>query len=166
MKFRTNNTWKSVITKNNGNNTSRQLYIGLNGGFGPPTGGLSFFTNFSATGACGTNAIVLNRWYFFAASNIATTNTLYVASSEGGQETIITTGGTGEIDTDSATNPFRVGRFNDANPLWMDGQIDDLRIFSSALDASDIAYLYNSGNGRGRVATTTRRNGNFIGAAW
>jgi hypothetical protein len=36
-----------------------------------------------------------------------------------------------------------------ANPLAMG--FDDIRIWDQALDSSDIAYLYNSGNGRGRV---------------
>jgi hypothetical protein len=40
-----------------------------------------------------------------------------------------------------------------------EGRLDDFRFFDTALDATDIAYLYNSGNGRGIVATTpnTRR---------
>lgn len=39
------------------------------------------------------------------------------------------------------------------------GRVDDIRIFDQALDATDIAYLYNSGNGRGVTPTTpnTRR---------
>jgi hypothetical protein len=38
------------------------------------------------------------------------------------------------------------------------GLCDDLRFWSQALDATDVAYLYNSGNGRGRVASIfTRR---------
>lgn len=42
---------------------------------------------------------------------------------------------------------------------YLNGRLDDFRIFDQALDASDIAYLYNSGNGRGITATTpnTRR---------
>jgi hypothetical protein len=31
------------------------------------------------------------------------------------------------------------------------GRLDDLRVFNTALNSSDIAYLYNGGNGRGRI---------------
>ena len=37
------------------------------------------------------------------------------------------------------------------------GRIDDWRLFDTSLDSSDVSYLYNSGNGRGRVASTTIR---------
>ena len=34
----------------------------------------------------------------------------------------------------------------------LDGRLDDIRVWSgTAIDASDVSYLYNSGNGRGRV---------------
>lgn len=36
-------------------------------------------------------------------------------------------------------------------------RIDDLRIFDAALDASDVSYLWHSGNGRGRLANTQSR---------
>jgi hypothetical protein len=32
-----------------------------------------------------------------------------------------------------------------------EGRLDDIRIFDSALDAADVGYLYNAGNGRGIV---------------
>jgi hypothetical protein len=36
-------------------------------------------------------------------------------------------------------------------------RLDDVRLWNVALDSTDIAYLYNSGNGRGRVDSTTIR---------
>jgi len=36
----------------------------------------------------------------------------------------------------------------------LDGLMDDVRVFSSGLDSDDIAYLYDSGMGRGIVAST------------
>jgi len=64
-------------------------------------------------------------------------------------------------------NGTYVAMENFSFPIWIaragaaysQFKADDIRIFDTALDASDIAYLYNSGNGRGIVATTpnTRR---------
>ena len=55
-----------------------------------------------------------------------------------------------------ASNTTQIGDIL-AGPLPFNGSIDDVRVFSTALDASDAAYLYNSGNGRGRVAASTTR---------
>lgn len=46
------------------------------------------------------------------------------------------------------------------------GRIDDARFFTSALDSSDVSYLYNAGSGRGRLAATRSRNHAFIGVAF
>lgn len=46
------------------------------------------------------------------------------------------------------------------------GRVDDARFFTSAIDASDVSYLYNSGSGRGRLAATRSRNHAFIGVAF
>lgn len=48
---------------------------------------------------------------------------------------------------------------------FLDGRLDDVRIFNSALDSSDVAYLYNSGSGRGRVTGSGKKTF-FMGAAW
>lgn len=65
-------------------------------------------------------------------------------------------GGTPAI-LDIGTGAIAVGRGFDRGFCQFFG--DDFRVFDATLDASDIAYLYNSGNGRGVVATTpnTRR---------
>jgi hypothetical protein len=51
------------------------------------------------------------------------------------------------------SNPtFTLGRLGARNligGLYFRGRLDDIRVFDSALTASDVAYLYNSGNGRG-----------------
>lgn len=58
--------------------------------------------------------------------------------------------GGGAINTNS--NSLFIGTLSTLqNRFSLNGLQDDTRIFGTALDASDIAYLYNSGNGRGRV---------------
>jgi hypothetical protein len=50
-------------------------------------------------------------------------------------------------------NRNAIGAFVGSSPIaWFNGRHDDYRVFSVALDAADVNYLYNSGNGRGRVA--------------
>ena len=56
---------------------------------------------------------------------------------------------------DYGTNPLSIGR-STQSPFFFpfDGLVDDVRIWDSALDSSDISYLYDSGTGRGIVAPT------------
>lgn len=49
-----------------------------------------------------------------------------------------------------ASNTTQIGNILES-PIPFNGSIDDVRVFSTALDADDASYLYNSGNGRGRV---------------
>jgi hypothetical protein len=45
-------------------------------------------------------------------------------------------------------------------------KIDDIRIFNTTLNADDVAYLYNSGTGRGIVSSNYAVNGKIPVAAW
>lgn len=48
-----------------------------------------------------------------------------------------------------------IGAFVGSSAIaWFNGRHDDYRLFPVTLDASDVAYLHNSSNGRGRVAVT------------
>jgi hypothetical protein len=149
---RSTSSWRTIATKVNAGNTNRQMFIGINGGFGPPTAGLSFFTNAAGNGSIGTSALVVNRWYFFAATHFGsstTANELYVFSSEAGLESTTRFSGNGGVDSDSGVNPIRIGRFTDSSPLTMDGAIDDLTIYNTALTPNEVAQVYRLGRGYG-----------------
>jgi hypothetical protein len=49
---------------------------------------------------------------------------------------------------------------------WVNGRQDDIRVWNVELDATDVAYLYNGGAGRGIVASTGKKrpriNGSLI----
>ena len=62
----------------------------------------------------------------------------------------------------TVTPQFSLGR--DSSNRFDAGRIDDVRLALDAWDASDVAYLWNSGNGRGRSNTGSpyRRNNFFI----
>jgi hypothetical protein len=59
------------------------------------------------------------------------------------------------------TNSFSVARLfigaRSGGTLATQAKKDDIRIFNTTLTADDVAYLYNAGNGRGRIATTPSR---------
>lgn len=46
------------------------------------------------------------------------------------------------------SHPFRIGDDKDANRPFL-GRVDDVRMWSQAIDATDVAALYASGSGRG-----------------
>ena len=57
-----------------------------------------------------------------------------------------------------AANTLILGTRTDVSSITtLNGRLDDIRIWNQSLDATDAAYLYNSGNGRGRVGSTTIR---------
>jgi hypothetical protein len=79
--------------------------------------------------------------HIMAVCNAANLVTLYVDGSSTG---------TPATATSPATNISTIGCASQINQ-FIAMRTDDIRIFTAALDATDIAYLYNSGNGRGRV---------------
>jgi hypothetical protein len=60
----------------------------------------------------------------------------------------------------SPTGTLYLGK-STANSRWLAALLDDVRIFNIGLDASDVAYLYNSGTGRGIITATGNPVGNL-----
>ena len=67
--------------------------------------------------------------------------------SIGGVSKTMSFSGTVPSALGTVTPEFSLGR--DASNRYSGGRIDDVRLFTQALDSSDIAALYASGNGRG-----------------
>jgi hypothetical protein len=87
------------------------------------------------------SSILAGAWYFVVGIHDATNNTIGVSVNGGAIETSAHTTG-----TFSGTEPFRIGWSTSAN--YWNGYIDELTVFSKALSADDITYLYNGGLGR------------------
>jgi len=87
-----------------------------------------------------TTASVANRWYFVVASKIASINVAgYLDGNYIGSLTYIqTTTGDGTVS---------IGRSGAYNSNYFNGQIDDVRIWSRALSASEVRQLYQLGRG-------------------
>jgi len=91
-----------------------------------------------------SNTFSINTWYHIVVVISSTTQTVYVNASSVGSSSRSGT-------VQSSTEGMAIGGYTGSNNG--NQRIDDARLFAVALDTTDIAYLYNSGNGRGRTAT-------------
>lgn len=70
------------------------------------------------------------------------------------------------VNATAGTRPTSIGRFGTFNGYHLRGLVDDVRLFNVGLDADDVAYLRDGGNGRGIVAATGKKrpriNGSLI----
>jgi hypothetical protein len=123
---------------------NRQVFVYINGS---NAGNVNVFDPSQQT---------LNVWFqFVAVFASATSRILYVNGSSVATNSTSRTPVSLVSSTIGAFNPPPVSNFN--------GRLDDIRIFNQALNASDVSYLYNSGNGRGRLANnSTFQMGNPI----
>ena len=162
--FRPDANSDSIITKGESRaiNTARDWDIFGNGS------SILFIGNDST----GTNIWSLNggaypslyNWHHVVAAWDGTTNANGVSLYLNG----VLIGNAQSLQSSVSTlrNIYLGGFRTDAINYEFDGRLDDIRIFDQALDASDIAYLYNNGNGRGRTPSIYAVNGKDPIAAW
>lgn len=120
-----------------GDGASTGVYLNCN-----TSGQLSWQGVFSNIGSATGNA-----WNHVACTRGSTTSKMYLNGTEIGSTS---TWG----KTNSASN-FEIGRVIFSSGFFYNGngrRIDDVRMFDAELISTDVSYLYNSGNGRGRVA--------------
>lgn len=87
-------------------------------------------------------AITAGAWTHVVATWDGTTARLYVNGTQTASKAV-----SGLIS--NSGNPFYLGTYFSTS-FTIDGRMDDVRGFNQNLDPSDVAYLYNSGAGRGR----------------
>lgn len=107
--------------------------------------------------ATGANVAVVNQWHHLVAIRNANNLSLYVDGALYG-----TASASFGTITVSAQDLGAIRGGSPTRTAYWVGRLDDARLFDVSLDASDVAYLYNSGAGRGRLAPTRRRNNFFI----
>ncbi len=90
-----------------------------------------------------SGAASASTWYFVAAQYDATANLAYLSVNNGTQTTQAETGG-----AFSSTASFRMSNLADDPNLYVDGLIDQVGLWKRKLSATELTYLYNSGNGR------------------
>ena len=91
-----------------------------------------------------TNSSPLNKWTYVCftyTANVANGLHLYVNGVEDANSPVSTIGITA---IDAGTNPLRIGALSAVTNLFV-GQIDDVRVFTRMLSASEVLQLYNSG---------------------
>jgi len=94
-------------------------------------------------------SVSLGSWQHVVGVFTGTRVELYVDGARAGTGTAYS-GAIPAPTVDASIGSQRSG-FSDVNNYV--GRVDDVRIFESALDSSDVAYLYDSGTGRGIVAS-------------
>jgi hypothetical protein len=100
-------------------------------------------TDFNTIPVSISGALNTDTWYFFAVVYNHEAQTLSLSLNNGTPTTVpVTTGSAAGVGF------FVMGRRLAPTALYMDGRIDEVGIARAALTASDIEYLYNSGNGR------------------
>ena len=99
-------------------------------------------SNFDCNGATDTT---LNAWAHIVFTSNGSRGDVYLNGSLDGSDT------SGSVLV--STTAFQLGRYRHGSGISCRGRMDDIRLWNGiALDVTDIAYLYNSGSGRGRVA--------------
>lgn len=87
-------------------------------------------------------AISTGAWTHVVATYDGTTARLYVNGTQTASKAVSGT-------LSNSGRPFYLGSYYDTT-FVLDGRLDDVRGFNQNLDSADVAYLYFSGNGRGR----------------
>ena len=87
-----------------------------------------------------SGSIPLDTWHHIVIARASGSTTVWLNNST--------------IDTITTDSPVVDQFFSRLNNLFLAARMDDVRVFSVSLDSSDIAYLYNSGTGRGIVASS------------
>ncbi len=135
-------TWQSIVTKDNGNNSNRNYWLGLTNG-GGPYGNLGSILLLAKTSsgvddvlATGGADLRDSQWHFIVAviDDVADTSAVYVDGVSVGTDTH-----TGTVYTGSEN--FEIGRDSSAG-IPFDGAIDDLRIYNRVLSGTEITALY------------------------
>ena len=91
----------------------------------------------------GSGAISFNQWVFITGTWDGITVNNYI-------DGLFTFAFTRTKSYSQNTQPIAIGSHPNGSESYV-GLLDDIRIFNTVLTADDIAYLYNSGTGRGRV---------------
>ena len=97
------------------------------------------FASYHTTDAIdSTTAVTANTWFHVAATHEAGSDKLYVNGS------LEASGSASNFNTTDAAN-LRIGSSSIFSSLYHQGLIDEVSFFNSALSASDITSIYNSG---------------------
>lgn len=96
------------------------------------------YWNGSSGTSFGPNPLSTSTWYHCACVRSGTTVSFYIDGSDTGTSTT-------DSRNFSNSSPLRFGNFAD-NTRFLDGTMDDIRLYDRALSGSEITSLYDLGN--------------------
>ena len=152
-----NQNWDSIVTKGSsgdggGNDHNYLLGYNNNGGIGTTDRWLFLLENSSGTNCnlVGNAAAVRGQWYFVMGvfDDGADLSQIYVNGVKQNEIACALT-----VTTNA--NPVRIGDDEDTVGAPWNGRIDDVRVYSRALTASEVAQLYKLGTGSHQSMTTS-----------
>jgi hypothetical protein len=139
--------WRTAVLKERGTNGLAYALYAADGSNKPPAGYIN--RNGPDMKAVGTSLLSLNTWTHLAATYDGSTIRLYVNGTQVG-----TKSAAGTIS--ASTSPLRFGG-NGPWGEWFNGLIDEVRVYSTALTAAEIATDMNTPVGGGTGAQLADR---------
>lgn len=76
-------------------------------------------------------------------ASVGRSNSVLFVSVNGGTRTT----GSISVTPGNSNNPFYVGRYNSGAPLYLNGKIDELGIWTRVLTTTEVSQIYNAGSG-------------------
>lgn len=139
-------TWSAWIKPSNVDNvTQDQMILSMQGPnnlrlFGRKLFG-SFKVNGQAQSVSGITALENNNWYHIASTYDGSSFKLYLNGSLEAELTNLT--GAVELDT----GQFEIGRWQASDPRYYQGQVDEVKLYTTALNAEQIRLGYTANLG-------------------
>jgi hypothetical protein len=137
VKVRVVNKDQVVLAKYS--NTTGSLVYLLSFAQGKPT----FLVQKQGSGAASaqsTTVVTADRWYHVVGTFDGSTQRLYVDGALAATQPYTSGAASGD-----ATMPFRIGNQRATDVYWWDGAIDDVRVYSGALSATQVSNLFSTG---------------------
>lgn len=136
--FYSRNTNHAIIASKGDYNVNRNGYVLVT-----TTRVTIYLSSASAfQGLSDPSTYTLNTWHHAVATWDGTTVKLYVDGA-------LVNSAAQTVTPAPSSKSFNIGGETDWGGAYRNGRIDDVRAFSDVIDATDVAFLWNSGTGRG-----------------
>jgi len=155
VRLDTTGNWRRIFDF--GNNTTTNMYLTTTNGsvirFAITTGGSGAEQRID-----GSSALPTGAWHHVAVTRSGSTGRLYIDGTQVGQNTGLSLS---PASLGSTTNNW-IGRSQYSADAYLDGQVDDFRIYNRALSAAEVQGLFNSSGGTPTPTPTSPPSGELL----